>query len=442
LTKKKIVVVGAGIAGLTIGYKLVESGFDVTIIEKNSKAGGLARSFTYGDFTFDIGPHRFHTDIPEVDKFIKHVLDNEFHTLLRNCSVCLFNKFHEWPLRPSSIVKLPFKTLISCFFDLFRKKPFKGESFKDYIISKYGKTLFHIFFEEYTFKYSNTPPSDLHYTWAAASIDRAIIDKNIKVETLIDTLKVALLPKPVVTIFTYPSNGGIQTFSDKLAEKFEKLGGKLILNAEITKINVKDDKLFSLNLKDTEDIEFDHLVWTAPIPLICEYIGLEKPKLRYLSLIIYNTILNREINIKEQWIYFPSKDLKLTRMSFPNNFSEKLTPKGKDSICVEFTTTDLTKHMEDPSIQLDGIVNDLEKVGICKKQDIEDIKIEVIPNAYPIYDIGYKEILEKTLKTLGKFKNVTCSGRCGLFWYNNMDNSIQKGLEDAQEIKTLYKESL
>ncbi|MBU1626730.1 FAD-dependent oxidoreductase, partial [bacterium] len=296
MTRKRIVVVGAGVAGLTIAYKLVESGFDVNLIEKENKVGGLARSFAYGDFTFDIGPHRFHTDSLEVENFIKYVLDNEYLTIEMNCSNYLFGKLHKWPLRPSSLVKLPFRILISCFIDLFVKKEFTGESFKDYIISKYGKTLFHIFFEEYTAKYCNIPPNKLHWTWAKASIDRAVIDKNIKVESLLDTLKVALLPKPVTTLFIYPKEGGIQTFSDKLLDKFQKKGGVLILDSKITRINFKDDTLNSITMKDSEEINFDHLVWTAPLPLMCELVGLEKPRLRYLSLIIYNTILKKETN--------------------------------------------------------------------------------------------------------------------------------------------------
>jgi protoporphyrinogen oxidase len=437
LSKKKIVVIGAGISGLTIAYKLVQKGFDVTLIEKEKKVGGLARSFTYGDFTFDIGPHRFHTDFPDVDQFIKDVLDNEYHTILRKSSVFLFGILHKWPLRPSSLIKLPFKTLLGCFIDLFRNKEFTGESFKDYIISKYGKTLFHIFFEEYTYKYCNTPPENLHYTWASASIDRAIIDKNIKVESLLDTLKVALLPKPVTTLFIYPKYGGIQTFSDMLLDKFQKLGGKIKLDTECQKVEHDGKRIKSIILKDSTKLPIDHLVWTPPLPILCGFLGMEKPKLRYLSLIIYNTVLKKRLNIEEQWIYFPNKDLKLTRMSFPRNFSEKLVPEGHDSICVEFTTTDLS-HIADPEAHVGDIVKDLEYVGLCKKDDIQKIHIEAIPNAYPIYDMGYKEILEKAILDLKTFGNLTCSGRCGLFWYNNMDNSIQKGISDADAITYLH----
>ena len=68
---KRVVIVGAGIAGLSAGLRLAEAGIRVTVVEKEGTVGGLARSFTYGDYVFDVGPHRFHTDDPEVLAFIQ-----------------------------------------------------------------------------------------------------------------------------------------------------------------------------------------------------------------------------------------------------------------------------------------------------------------------------------------------------------------------------------
>ena len=64
---KPIVVVGAGIAGLVVCYKLVKRGYKVIIIEKDFTIGGLAKTFRYDSgFSFDIGPHRFYTQKPQV----------------------------------------------------------------------------------------------------------------------------------------------------------------------------------------------------------------------------------------------------------------------------------------------------------------------------------------------------------------------------------------
>lgn len=55
-TKKKVIVIGAGFAGLAAATKLASEGYDVTILEKNSVAGGRARLFEQEGFVFDMGP--------------------------------------------------------------------------------------------------------------------------------------------------------------------------------------------------------------------------------------------------------------------------------------------------------------------------------------------------------------------------------------------------
>jgi phytoene desaturase len=53
---KKIAVIGAGFAGLSAATCLAKEGYDVTLLEKNSSAGGRARKFESNGFTFDMGP--------------------------------------------------------------------------------------------------------------------------------------------------------------------------------------------------------------------------------------------------------------------------------------------------------------------------------------------------------------------------------------------------
>lgn len=54
--KNKIVVVGAGFAGLSAACLLAKDGYEVTVLEKNSTPGGRARSYSDSGYTFDMGP--------------------------------------------------------------------------------------------------------------------------------------------------------------------------------------------------------------------------------------------------------------------------------------------------------------------------------------------------------------------------------------------------
>src|SRR6185436_3678962 len=58
---KKVVIIGAGPAGLTAAYELLlkEPGIDLTIIEQDKQVGGLAKTVEYKGNRIDIGGHRF-----------------------------------------------------------------------------------------------------------------------------------------------------------------------------------------------------------------------------------------------------------------------------------------------------------------------------------------------------------------------------------------------
>jgi len=151
-----ITIVGAGVAGLTIGHQLARQGYAVTVLEGHDVVGGLGRSWHYsnpaggGDFHFDVGPHRFHTENPRVEAFVREILAEDAHEIPRKSGVRMFGKFHEWPLRPSILLSMPFSLMFRAGLDLFKKEQLAGESFEADIVNKYGRTLYNIFFKPYT----------------------------------------------------------------------------------------------------------------------------------------------------------------------------------------------------------------------------------------------------------------------------------------------------
>ena len=52
----KVIVIGSGFSGLAAATSLADKGYDVTVLEKNTVAGGRARVFHTEGFTFDMGP--------------------------------------------------------------------------------------------------------------------------------------------------------------------------------------------------------------------------------------------------------------------------------------------------------------------------------------------------------------------------------------------------
>jgi len=56
---KKAIIVGSGVAGMASAVRLAVQGFQVSVFEKNTTAGGKLATLKHGDFIFDYGPSLF-----------------------------------------------------------------------------------------------------------------------------------------------------------------------------------------------------------------------------------------------------------------------------------------------------------------------------------------------------------------------------------------------
>lgn len=74
MTRQRVVIVGGGIAGLTLGFRIKTSAranFDVLVLERASRAGGNIRSESYDGFLLEWGPNGFLDNVPETFKLVE-----------------------------------------------------------------------------------------------------------------------------------------------------------------------------------------------------------------------------------------------------------------------------------------------------------------------------------------------------------------------------------
>jgi protoporphyrinogen oxidase len=427
-----VCIVGAGVAGLTIGYQLARQGHHVTIVERNDQVGGLGRTVRYGDFYFDLGPHRFHTENPKVAGFIREVLGEEALEIPRKSGVRMFGKFHEWPLRPSILLSMPLSLMVRGGFDLLRREKLPGESFEADVVNKYGRTLYEIFFKPYTEKFLFYSPPELHRDWARAGVNRAVIDKRAHSESLWSLLRNTLLPQPVDTTFLYPPKG-VGRFSDRLSEGIQRHGGRVLLSTPVTGLETRGEQVSAV-LAGTERIACDGVVWTAPITLANRLLGIEGVDLEFLATIFYNLEIGKPVKLDYQWTYYGGDEV-FSRISAPVVFAATTAPPGKSGLCVEFTCREGDERWQAPERHTASIVADLVRTKtIDAAGDVEAVHIERVPQTYPIYKLNYFGELTRNLRELARYGNLLLAGRCGRFWYNNMDHSIGQGLTMAERI--------
>ena len=427
-----VTIVGAGVAGLTIGYQLAQRGYRVTLIERNAVVGGLGRTFHYGNFHFDVGPHRFHTENPRVAAFIRGILQEEAIEIPRKSGARMFGRFHEWPLRPSILLAMPIALMVKGAKDLIFREHLPGESFEADVVNKYGRTLYDIFFEPYTRKFLFYSPAELHRDWARAGVNRAVIDKRASADSLWSLLKTTMLPKPVETMFLYPPTG-VGRFSDKLAEGIRSMGGRIVLGEDVVRVET-DGRRITAVFTAAERVASENIVWTAPLTTLNDLLGVRGLDLEYLSTIFYNFEIGRPPRLTYQWTYFGGDEI-FSRVTAPEAFLPSTVPPGKSGLCVEVTCRQGDERWQNPESLRQPVIDDLVRTGmIASAADIERVHIERVPFTYPIYKLNYLSELTRNLRELAHYSNLLLAGRCGRFWYNNMDHSIGQGLTMADKI--------
>lgn len=440
---KKVVIVGAGVAGLTIGDKLTEKGFDVTIVERDDAVGGLSRTYTDKDgFAFDSGPHRFYTKNERVINYIENVLkEDRYVSFKMGSAVYLLRKYYDWPLNLKTVRKLPFTFMVRAGIDMIAlmfKRPKYEERFSDHILQKYGKTLYELDFDPYTSKFCKYPTTEVHSDWAKAGVNRAVIDGEMQMDSIYQVVKSTItnsMKKESLTLI-YP-NKGISVFSEIIQKRIESRNGRIILNTKVASIDVQDKQVKSVTLTDGTVIDdVDHIVWTGSINEIATLLDLPEKDLEYLNIITYNVRMKGQPKRKEQWIYYADADLIFNRLYNTVLFSPEKAPEGTYGLCAEVTTRNGSDIMEDPTIIYDRVLEDLKKVKLIDSdEEVIGIDHQVLFQAYPIYRVNYRGELRKAIDDITSVTdNLTLAGRNGLFWYNNMDHSIDNALNVAEAI--------
>lgn len=435
-----VVVVGGGVAGLVSAQLLLEAGCEVVVIERNADIGGLARSFRYDGFSFDCGPHRFHTENPNVKAYLDRVIRGDGTLFPRLSEVYFQGKYYRWPLHPKNLLQLPKPLAVRAGIDLALNgfKEYEIDNFEQYVLRQYGPTLYEHFFRGYSEKFLGIHPRDTHPDWAKVGINRAIIDDKLQMQNLSQLAKSTLTQFNKVEIpFLYPTEGMQQAWQN-VAALIRAKGGRILqgVGARMEGRNGHIDRVWAGNESFTPSV----VIWTAPITLAMKQLNLEPPDLPYLGLLLYNVCVETEVPRRYQWCYYGADELIFNRISIPKFFSERTVPHpGATGLCVELTCMEGDERWRYAERLTDWVIDDLVKVGLIpSRKAVHDVFIERIPESYPIYHKHYPRELEKARRSLAQFDNLQLAGRTGMFWYNNMDHSIENAM---QLVKRLLRDS-
>ncbi|MCM8787142.1 MAG: FAD-dependent oxidoreductase [Candidatus Omnitrophica bacterium] len=425
-----IIIVGAGVTGLTLGYLLSHKGYKVTILEKEHTIGGLARSCNYNGWSIDIGPHRFHTDDPLVATFISEIMGDDLLVISRNSKVFFCNQHFEWPLTFSSIFRLPLSIQLKACRDVVFRPRITNESYESYVLSKYGRTLTEYFFREYNQKFLKIDLRDCHKDWAETGINRATIDKDVKTSSIIELLLGVLSTRNIKTKFLYPKTGPIEKFCKKLHEKIKQNGGTIICGVVLKTISIEKKRITHITDNNGQRWDSDFIFWTGTSYELEKLLGVTPSCLQYCSTVLCNLLVEGSPPIPAQWEYFGSRDFVFCRTSINTCFNELLAPRGFYGICAELVCNKDDFVWNKAETLLNSVLQNLIHANIIRNYNsINDVHFERIENTYPVYRLDYRLQIQTYMKNLSEIENLIACGRTGGFWYNNMDHSIRSAID-------------
>jgi len=458
MQKQHVVVLGAGMAGLSTAFKLIENGCRVTVLEKSEVVGGLARSYQRGEFTYDYGPHRFHTHNQELIELVTGLLGDNLGMRDRCSRIYMDNRFFNYPLKLDNLLRnLPVSVLIRSFADFFAVKlknlfvkP-REDNFETWVLNRYGRTLYRKFFGVYTEKTWGIPCTQISADWASQRI--TLISLWDAVKKTVFRPKGRNQPRTYVSRFWYPKHGGIGMICRRLAEEVEKRGGRVILGADVQSLDAVGPRIEKVRYRKDGEIHEEipnAVVSTIPITVICRIINPGPPpevldkidRMTHRSMVFVYLALAREKVTDDHWIYLPEDHLTVHRISEFKNFSEFNAPEGKTLVCCEITCGfgDEVWCATDEKLR-EIAVNDLIRVGLIRREEVTDVWSHRTRFAYPIYDLDYGERLQAAKDFVLRFENLHSAGRQGLFKYNNMDHSIEMGIEASRDLQRQRREA-
>jgi len=437
-----IAIIGAGPAGITAAYELAKAGVSVSVYEAAPAVGGLARTIDLWEQKVDVGPHRFFSTDSRVNSLWLEIVGHDYLMVDRLTRIFYNGRFFHYPLKPlDALVKLgpviSFACLASYLKVKIARKP-PGRTFDSWVVSRFGRRLFEIFFKSYSEKLWGIPCDELDSDFASQRIKKLSLG-----EVVLSMLKISRYRhKTLVDQFAYPREGTGIVY-ERMAARIRELGGAIHLSTPVEKLLVEGKKVVGLTTADGTLHRHRQVVSTMPLTQLVDRLP-ENPlhvDQACRSLCFRNTIIVylriEESNLfPDNWVYIHAPDLRCGRITNFRNWVPELYGSQSHSIlAMEYWCNEDDPEWAGPdSAMADLAREEIQRSKLAKKITVLDTKVLRIPKCYPVYRKGYQDHVAAIAEHLRQFEGIQVIGRYGSFKYNNQDHSILMGLLAAENI--------
>lgn len=451
--KPKVVILGAGPAGISAAWRLTKLGYPVTVLERDGAVGGMGRTIKVGDYSVDFGPHTFHiretAESKEILKTITPFFGENPLTLVRGTRVLLRGKEYVYPLEIMQVlfgVSPLLSARIIWDYSLATIKSFfapakKEDSFEEWGVRNLGRTLYDLCFGIYSARVWGLPTGQISSKQA-----QRVAKLNLK-NIILRTLGIKADPVTYFTKYFYPRKG-ISLLYEGMAKEIADGGNRVLLNSPAIRIERDGDEarrvIYNANGAGEQSIDCDILLSTLPLPTLANMMSPSLPqsvidhaaRLRYRSLKLIYIALKRPQLTDYHWVYLLDEQFRVNRMSEQKNVSPDMVPADRTILCIE-----LSLWKDEPLWQASDeeiyriALRDLMKMGYgVTEAEVDAYYVTQIPTAYPVYELNFEDHLIPVLTGVHEVRNLMTLGRHGLFLNNSMDDNVGLGFQIADHI--------
>lgn len=445
---RRVVIIGAGPAGLTAAHELAKQQVPFVILEADNVVGGLARTVNYKGYLFDIGGHRFFSKWDEVNAIWNDVLGDKLLTRPRLSRILYRQRYFQYPLKAREVlfglgaaecVRIVCSYLKACLF-----RSANEDSLEQWVSNRFGRRLYEVFFKTYTEKVWGISCAEIRSEWA---------EQRIRGLSLASAVRNAILlprtaqPKTLINSFQYPERGPGQMW-EAMTSRLRQLGGEVLLERSVAAIVHDENGVNAVETQGPQGLERHtgtHFISSMPIRDLVNAINPPPPdkvrmaatRLHYRDFLIVSLIIDRQEVMPDNWLYIHDPGVRVGRIQNFKNWSPAMVPDPKKT-CLGmeyfvFQKDDLWT-MDDASlIQL--AARELEVLGLARRTEVNDGEVVRMAKAYPIYDAGYQEHISIVRQYIeANLPNLQLVGRNGMHKYNNQDHSMITALYAVRNI--------
>ena len=449
----RIVVVGAGPAGLWAGWRAAAAGHQVTIVDRAPEVGGMAASIEVAGLRVDLGSHRLHPSTPPaILHRLRGLLGDDLQTRPRDGRIHLAGRWLGFPLRTGDLLRnTPRSFALGAAGDAatgaFRRP--RADTFAEVVRSGLGPTVADEFYGPYIRKIWGVDPTELSGELArrrvSASSPADIVRRLVRGS------------RREGRVYLYPRRGFGQ-IGEALADAAVAAGAEIRLGAEVVSLDpgTADRPArvgFARRDSDGSDLPVDggigrdgvgrdgagatldaDLVWsTAPVPELARR-STPAPddaalsaadRLEHRGLVLVYLVLDQPCWTGFDAHYLPGADQLAARLSEPRNYRESGDDPGDVTVlCAEVPATagDETWLASDADLAA-RLVSDLARIGLPPVRPVE-VRTVRLPRVYPLYRPGFEWDLAALEWWLADHPRIVSFGRQGLFVPDNTHHAL------------------